>query len=803
MPRSTPCLLLVIAVVASVATGDHPSTSYIFPAGGQQGTTVEFHVGGHYLHDSCPLEMLGPGLTASERLVRAGRTTWFEGPLVLLPASQAGEDYPVDMAGSVTIAADARLGARRWRVRTSQGAVPSREFIVGQLPEIVEDEIDGNPIPQEVTLPLTINGRIFPREDVDLWQFQAQAGKRYTVEVVAQRLGSPLDSRIEVIGPGGQRIAENGDWFGNDSFLRFTAAEEGLHTVRISDASRRGLQHYVYRLTMTGQVYLDHVYPLGGQRGRTVNLSLFGQELPERPVELAIPPEAPDEWVVDLGVDDMALGRRRLHVTDFPEVVESDQAAAATHSLPVVLNGKISAAGQEDRWRFTVAKGQKIELEIWASRLGSLLDSHLALHDTAGEVMAENDDIADGNTDSKIQVTVSEDGTYNAIVRDRFQSRGGEQFSYRLVARPAATPSPALRLNLAVDTLTVLRASEVTTKVTAERAGGWSGEIELAVAGLPEGVSVEGMTIPTDNNEAELKFTVDDKAKIEVVRLDITGTATVDDGKSQEGEAQEGEATAGAGEAVQLTATALKSPEDPGDEGQDFLLLAVGMPTPFKIRGDFETRYAPRGSSYRRSMFIDRNGFEGPIHVRLAERQVRHLQGLRGNDVVVPSDATEFTFQIQLAPWMEIGRTCRSTLMGVGVVTDHDGSEHTVSFTSADQFDQIIVLVDAARMSVTTTPNSVVFAPGETFPMQIAVLRGPQLKGDVSVQLVVPEHIDGVRADPIVIPADHTEGELLFQFQNAPATAFNMPLTVRARLDEGEAYHTAEDYVEIVNSRSP
>jgi hypothetical protein len=71
------------------------------------------------------------------------------------------------------------------------------------------------------------------------------------------------------------------------------------------------------------------------------------------------------------------------------------------------------------------------------------------------------------------------------------------------------------------------------------------------------------------------------------------------------------------------------------------------------------------------------------------------------------------------------------------------------------------------------------------------------------VQLVVPEHIDGVRADPIVIPADHTEGELLFQFQNAPATAFNMPLTVRARLDEGEAYHTAEDYVEIVNSRSP
>ncbi|MFM7866696.1 MAG: hypothetical protein ACKPHU_21000, partial [Planctomycetaceae bacterium] len=31
---------------------DEPTASYIFPAGGQRGTTVEFHVGGHYLHDN-------------------------------------------------------------------------------------------------------------------------------------------------------------------------------------------------------------------------------------------------------------------------------------------------------------------------------------------------------------------------------------------------------------------------------------------------------------------------------------------------------------------------------------------------------------------------------------------------------------------------------------------------------------------------------------------------------------------------------------------------------------------------------
>src|SRR4030095_185592 len=102
------------------AHAEPPHASYIFPAGGQRGTAVSVKVGGHFLHDQCDWEVLGQGVTASNRLTR-GETLWFEGPLIRQPASQQAEDYPQDYTGRVQIAADAALGNRWWRCTSAQG----------------------------------------------------------------------------------------------------------------------------------------------------------------------------------------------------------------------------------------------------------------------------------------------------------------------------------------------------------------------------------------------------------------------------------------------------------------------------------------------------------------------------------------------------------------------------------------------------------------------------------------------------------------------------------------------------------
>ena len=43
---------------------------------------------------------------------------------------------------------------------------------------------------------VTINGRIFPREDIDIWTFPAKKGQTIRCEVHAARLGSPLDAAV-------------------------------------------------------------------------------------------------------------------------------------------------------------------------------------------------------------------------------------------------------------------------------------------------------------------------------------------------------------------------------------------------------------------------------------------------------------------------------------------------------------------------------------------------------------------------------------------------------------------------------
>ncbi len=192
--------IYLLPMLATLAYADPPSVEYFFPAGGQGGTTVKFRIGGYYLHEGSAFEMRGTGIEPPKRIQRT-ETIWFEGPVIFQSVFQRGENYPKYFLGTVKISADAPLGERHWRIWNSQGITPFRRFIVGDLPEIVEEEIDGRAVSVKVTVPVTVNGRIFPREDVDIWTIEAQAGQTFTCEVRAARLGSPLDSRLEVRGP--------------------------------------------------------------------------------------------------------------------------------------------------------------------------------------------------------------------------------------------------------------------------------------------------------------------------------------------------------------------------------------------------------------------------------------------------------------------------------------------------------------------------------------------------------------------------------------------------------------------------
>ena len=237
-----------------------------------------------------------------------------------LPDSQRQEDYPKDMAGTLGIAKDAPLGVRYWRLWTSQGATPALKFIVGDLPEIVEDEIDGDPSPAKVTMPVTINGRIFPREDIDIYAFSARKGQAVRCEVHAARLGSPLDARLEVRDPHDRRIAEADAPTGGDPLITFIAPIDGEYQVRIHDVNMLGGQAFVYRLTLTSEPFVERIYPLGGRRGHALDLELVGQAVPQK-TRITIPKGAAADYSLTLNDRGKITNAILLDVDDHPEFV--------------------------------------------------------------------------------------------------------------------------------------------------------------------------------------------------------------------------------------------------------------------------------------------------------------------------------------------------------------------------------------------------------------------------------------------------------------------------------------------------
>ncbi len=124
-----------------------------------------------------------------------------------------------------------------------------------------------------------------------------------------------------------------------------------------------------------------------------------------------------------------------INVGDLPEVrgreTNNTPETAQWVALPAAINGRIREAAEVDYFRFHAQKGEQLIFDVYASRMGSPLDSTLAVLDAQGRELAHNED-ANG-FDSLIEFAVPEEGDYLVQLRDA-RYRGGGDFKYRLYA---------------------------------------------------------------------------------------------------------------------------------------------------------------------------------------------------------------------------------------------------------------------------------------------------------------------------------------------------------------------------------
>lgn len=522
-------VLLLAASLSASAVFAQPKITSLNPEWVHRGGTVEITLRGDGLNSVTGFVFSGDAGLAGIVILETNPP-----PAVTIESSTSGiavapaapRDRGQSLRARFSASADAALGNREVRVVSADGISAPLNISVGAHPELSENE--PNNAPQQATsvkLPAALTGVIQAATDVDHFKFAARKGEQLVFEVMAQRSGSPLDSSLAILDASGKELARDEDSRGFDSVVEFTSPADGEYLVQIRDFQYRGGGDYKYRIFAGALPFVDYVFPFGGQRGQSVEIALTGRNLEgaER-MTLNIDSSAP------LGRQEIRMNTPRglsnpilFDVREWPNFVEkepNDGTNANAVAAPVVINGRIGAPGDVDRFTFKAAADGKLTAEVEARRFGSPLDAFITLH--AGEAQVSQNDDAPG-ADARLDFDVKKGSEYTITIRD-LTEHGGTNFGYRLALRPPSTPVPSLAARFFPDAVRLNRNGRTHVRCEIVRQG-FDSPVRVSVRNLPPGVSADSVVIPAGRNEADLLISAGSEAPIGTVPLEIIAQA--------------------------------------------------------------------------------------------------------------------------------------------------------------------------------------------------------------------------------------------------------------------------------------
>lgn len=596
-------MFLILAILTcSLAHAQFPTPQLnsVYPCGGQRGTEVECTITGGDIDAATGLHFSHPGITAEAA-----------GPKKF----------------KITIADNVPVGRYDVRAICPLGVSSCRSFAVGDRKEFNETE-PNNLIDKanRVELPATVNGQINGGVDLDHFIFAAKKGQRIIVNAWAWRLDSKLDATLMIYDPAGREIAYNGDYYGKDAFIDFTAAEEGDYTVKIWDFIYSSGSELVYRLEIGSLPHLDAIVPAVLTPGKPTMVTLYGRNLPNgkpAPPEMQVNGQPLETLTQELTLDPksatLGTGEVIRPATALLEGTEFRLPSAAGVSNPLFVGfadgtvipeqepnnstetaqlvtiasevtGTFSPVNDLDYFKIAAKKDQKIVVEIFGERQSGLTDPMLSSFDAKGKRLTTGDDsgrnigklrFPTNTRDGRWDYTATADGMLTIQVRDLYhQQRGDARFTYRLSFRE---PQPSFRL-VAVPTAEILPDSTVVRQggkywldVLVNKEDGFDEPITVTAEDLPAGVTAEPVIIGPGKTSVPLVFQAAADAPLDQRAIRIVGRAKL-------GEVELNSVARGGG----LTWSTVNTPGI--SRMQDSIMLSVREPAPFSLQAEAKAR---------------------------------------------------------------------------------------------------------------------------------------------------------------------------------------------------------------------
>ena len=523
-------LFLVVGIAhAQVA----PQLTSISPRAAQRGQTIEITLEGRNINENAKIWFSKEGIKAEIKKKSPTATVRFNG-------SGISGNIPTNprLVLSFEIAPDAPLSNHQIRLITPNGVSNPQNFIVGDLPEMKEQEPNNTSNEANMLeLPATVNGTVASIDDVDMFRFKLRKGARLICDTSAQRIGSPLDSYITLFDPSGAKVAKSRDGNGLDSFIDYTIQQEGEYTLHLRDIRFQGGGNFLYRLNIGELPYLQSVFPLGGKRGAANNVNVAGANLGSvNAIQLDISPDA------SLGIQELRVSTPNgletnpfpFAIGEFDETTEKEPNEGLTQEnkigTPITVNGKIEKSGDVDRFSIKVEKGTSLIFDVKAREFRSQLDPLLTVYShkkgeaegsVEEQVLSVNDDAS--GTDARLSFTFPEAGDYGISVRD-LNGAGGGDFPYRLTIRPL---NPGFLINVNADNPRISRGGTFMMTASVGRLDGFNGALRFYSPDLPKGFLVSPTILYPSQNQALLTITAPVDAPLGLHPFSIVGVGAI------------------------------------------------------------------------------------------------------------------------------------------------------------------------------------------------------------------------------------------------------------------------------------
>ncbi len=513
-------LLILLSCAASAQKGN---IGFIYPAGAQRGTTVELTIGGQGITKARSVLISGNGISAEVLPQPAAN-----GRKKKRKNADIGEEDNLQISDIVkvrlTIAPDAAIGMRDFRLRLPGGVTNRLYFEVGQLPDVLENG-KASLSAYSATLPVTFNGQIM-RSDVDRFRFRAVKGQdlvirlkgRVLIPYMADAVPGWFQPVMRLYGPDGREVAFNDDYtFHVDPVIFFKVPETGEYDIEVNDALYRGRGDFVYRIDVGELPFITSISPLGGKVGRKTTVRLRGHNLKSNAVVIR-PGKAGNCSISSVGRDGI--------------VSNSLLFRADGSSDEEVFEGVFTEPMQMHWYDFYADKKQQYTFSIYARRLGAPTDARITIYDDSGNVVKDIDDSEDPEDCMATHfadpfVTLRLDrGDYRVRVVES-QGRSGEEYAFRLSINRA---EPDFALNIEPPIVSVPSGGTGVFNVLLTRKQKFNGAVDMKVKGLPAGFEVAGCNIPKGSKKTIISVTAPSGADTCVLNPEVTGYASSKDG---------------------------------------------------------------------------------------------------------------------------------------------------------------------------------------------------------------------------------------------------------------------------------